>query len=58
MVTQRGDRRLVRLLGIDAPETAKSKGQPGQPFRVRARRHPTERILARCVELDRYGDDR
>ena len=58
MVTQRGDRRLVRLLGIDAPETAKSKGQPGQPFSARARRHLAARILERCVELDRYGDDR
>ena len=58
LVDRGKDRRLVRLLGIDAPETSKSRGQPGQPFSVRARRHLSDRILGRCVELDSYGDDR
>ncbi len=58
LVVAAGDRRLVRLLGIDAPETSKTKGQPGQPFSARARRHLAGRILNRCVRLDGYGDDR
>ncbi len=58
LIAHGDDRRLVRLLGIDAPETSKSKGQPGQPFSARARRYLAERILSRCVELDGYGDDR
>ncbi|MDJ0809711.1 MAG: thermonuclease family protein [Desulfobacterales bacterium] len=53
-----GRRRLVRLVGIDAPETSKTKGEAGQPFSVRARRHLTDRILERCVQLDAHGDDR
>lgn len=51
-------RHLVRLLGIDAPETSKTKGTPGQPFSVRSRRHLADRIRNRCVQLQIYGDDR
>ncbi len=58
LVDVNGARRLVRLLGIDAPETSKTKGQPGQPFSARARRHLADRILNRCVQLDGYGNDR
>ena len=58
LIASGGHRRLVRLLGIDAPETSKSKGEPGQPFSARARRHLADRVLKRCVELDGYGSDR
>jgi endonuclease YncB( thermonuclease family) len=51
-------RYLVRLLGIDAPETAKAKGRPGQPFSVRSRRHLSQRVLGRCVRLEAYGNDK
>lgn len=53
-----GGRHLIRLLGIDAPETSKDKGQPGQPFSSKSRRHLTERVLNRCVVLQAYGEDR
>ncbi len=53
-----GRRRLIRMVGIDAPETSKTKGKAGQPFSVRARRHLAGRILDRCVQLEAYGDDR
>ena len=43
LLTYRDERRLVRLLGIDAPETSKSRGQPGQPFSARARSHGNDR---------------
>ena len=49
---------LVRLLGIDAPETSKSRGQPGQPFSARSRQYLTRRILNRCVQIEAYGVDR
>lgn len=58
LVSQANGRHLVRLLGIDAPETSKAKDQPGQPFSARSRRHLAERVLNRCVELTAYGDDR
>ncbi|MDJ0803869.1 MAG: thermonuclease family protein [Desulfobacterales bacterium] len=58
LLTYRDERRLVRLLGIDAPETSKSRGQPGQPFSARARSHLAARITGRCVTLESYGDDR
>ena len=49
---------LVRLLGIDAPETSKSRGQPGQPYSARSRQYLSKRILNRCVQLEAYGNDR
>ncbi|MBL0715354.1 MAG: thermonuclease family protein [Desulfosarcina sp.] len=51
-------KRLIRLLGIDAPETSKTRGQTGQPFSSRARRYLTRRIQDRCVQLKSYGTDR
>ncbi len=51
-------RRLVRLVGIDAPETPKQRGQPGQPFSQRARRHLAALIRDRCVQLETHGEDR
>jgi endonuclease YncB( thermonuclease family) len=58
LVSHAGGRHLVRLLGIDAPETSKDKGQPGQPFSARSRRHLATRVLDRCIRLQTYGDDR
>ena len=55
LVSLAGGRHLVRLLGIDAPETSKERGQPGQPFSSKSRRHLTDRILNRCVGLQIYG---
>jgi len=51
-------RKLIRLLGIDAPETAKGKGKPGQPYSRKARRHLADLILKRTVILIAYGEDR
>jgi endonuclease YncB( thermonuclease family) len=58
LVAASDGRHLVRLLGIDAPETSKRRGQPGQPFSQHSRRHLTARILKRCVDLEVYGKDR
>ena len=49
---------LDRLLGIDAPETSKGKGEPGQPYSRAAQRHLADLILNRTVTLAVYGEDR
>jgi endonuclease YncB( thermonuclease family) len=49
---------LVRLVGIDAPETGKSKGDPGQPYSQAARRYLAQLVLNRCAELVFFGADR
>jgi endonuclease YncB( thermonuclease family) len=58
LISDPSGRGLVRLLGIDAPETSKSRGQAGQPFSARSRRYLAGRILNRCVQLEVYGVDR
>lgn len=35
----------VRLVGIDAPETSKKKGKPGQPYSQQAKKHLAGLIL-------------
>ena len=50
--------KTIRLLGIDAPETSKGKGEPGQPYSRQAQRHLANLILDRSVTLEVYGRDR
>jgi len=45
----------VRLVGIDAPETSKQKGSPGQPYSQKAKKHLTSLILNRTVDIKGYG---
>ena len=52
------ERKVIRLLGIDAPETAKGKGEPSQPYSQKARQHLAGLILNRTVTLAVYGADR
>jgi endonuclease YncB( thermonuclease family) len=58
LVSGAGERNVIRLLGIDAPETSKGKGEPGQPFSNQARRYLAGLILDRTVTLAVYGEDR
>jgi endonuclease YncB( thermonuclease family) len=58
LVSGSGERKVIRLLGIDAPETSKAKGEPGQPYSKKARRHLSDLILNRDVTLLAYGEDR
>ena len=58
LVAGAGQRRVVRLLGIDAPETSKAPGEPGQPYSRKARQHLADLILNRSVDLLAYGEDR
>jgi micrococcal nuclease len=49
---------LVRLVGIDAPETGKGKGAEGQPYSQAARKYLADLVLNRCVDLVAFGTDR
>ena len=48
---------VVRLVGIDAPETGKGKGQPGQPYSRKARKYLMALALDRQVRLVFHGMD-
>lgn len=58
LVDGHGRKRQVRLLGIDAPETSKGKGQPGQPYSRKAQRYLAGLVLNRPVTLAVHGEDR
>lgn len=48
----------IRLVGIDAPETSKSKRDPGQPFSQVATKHLAALVLNKAVSFKTYGTDR
>ena len=58
LVSGSDEHKVIRLLGIDAPETSKGKGKPGQPYSKKARRYLSDLILNRDVTLVVYGEDR
>lgn len=58
LVAGAGGRRVVRLLGIDAPETSKGRAKPGQPYSQKARQHLADLVLNQPVALTVYGRDR
>ena len=45
----------IRLVGIDAPETAKGKRKPGQPYSQRAKKYLAGMVLNRVVDVKGYG---
>ena len=51
-------RRVIRLLGIDAPETSKGKGEPGQPYSKKSRQYLAGLILNRAITVISFGNDR
>jgi len=51
-------RERIRLLGIDAPETSKGKGEPGQPYSRKSQHYLADLVLKRTVTLKVYGRDR
>jgi endonuclease YncB( thermonuclease family) len=58
LVVGAGRQQVVRLLGIDAPETSKGPGKPGQPYSRKAQQHLAGLILDQSVRLAVYGEDR
>ncbi len=53
----RGIELKVRLAGIDAPETSRSKRDSGQPYSRQARRYLAGLVLNKIINVDRYGFD-
>ena len=57
-ILRQGDKVRVRLVGIDAPETSKSKRDPGQPFSQKSKQHLAGLVLNKQVFVKSYGQDR
>ena len=53
----RGIELKVRLAGIDAPETSKSKRNTGQPYSQQAKRYLCDLVSDKIIVVDRYGLD-
>ena len=45
----------IRLVGIDAPGTAKGKGKPGQPYSQKAKKYLAKMVLNKVVDVKGYG---
>ena len=45
----------IRLVGIDAPETAKGKRKPGQPYSQKAKKYLAGMVLNKVVDVKGYG---
>ena len=57
-VVGNGKKEIIRLVGIDAPETSKKKRQPGQPFSQKSTKYLASLVLKKMVEIKSYGQDR
>jgi endonuclease YncB( thermonuclease family) len=57
-ILDQGQKIRVRLVGIDAPETSRSKRDPGQPFSQKSKKHLAGLVLNRSVSVKSYGKDR
>jgi micrococcal nuclease len=49
---------IIRLVGIDAPETSHSKHEHGQPFSQQSKKYLTELVLNKKVDIQGFGQDR
>jgi len=49
---------MVRLVGIDAPETSRKKREPGQPYSQKAKKYLAGLVLNKTVDIKAYGLDR
>ena len=45
----------IRLVAIDAPETAKGERNPGQPYSQRAKKYLAGLVLNKTVDVKEYG---
>jgi micrococcal nuclease len=48
---------IVRLVGIDAPETSKKKNEPGQPYSRKATQYLAGLLLNKIITMIEYGID-
>ena len=49
---------IVRLVGVDAPETSRKKHEPGQPYSQQATQHLNSLVLNRNADVKTFGTDR
>ena len=56
-VIQRKRDTIVRLIGIDAPETYKRDKMPGQPFSRKSHKLLSRLVLGKVVRIRSYGTD-
>jgi endonuclease YncB( thermonuclease family) len=49
---------IVRLVGIDVPETSKKKNEPGQPYSRKATKYLANLVLKKTITIKEYGTDR
>ena len=57
-VVSNGHKEIIRLVGIDAPETSKKKREPGQPFSQKSTKYLASLVLNKMVDIKSYGQDR
>jgi micrococcal nuclease len=50
--------KIIRLVGIDAPEISHKKREPSQPFGQAATKYLAGLVLNKTVEIKEYGQDR
>jgi endonuclease YncB( thermonuclease family) len=53
-----GNTTYILLVGIDAPETSKKKGEAGQPFSQKSKKYLASLVLNKFVEIKDYGTGR
>jgi endonuclease YncB( thermonuclease family) len=56
-VTDNGNDKTIRLVGIDAPELSHLKHLPGQPFSMKAKEYLAALVLNKEVQIKFYGED-
>ena len=57
-VVGNGKDEIIRLVGIDAPETSKKKRQPGQPCSQKSTKYLARLVLNKMVNIKSYGQNR
>jgi micrococcal nuclease len=57
-ILDHGEKVRVRLVGIDAPETSRSKLDPGQPYSQKSKKHLAGLVLNKAVAVKSYGRGR
>jgi endonuclease YncB( thermonuclease family) len=57
-VVGNGHKEIIRLVGIDAPETSKKKHEPGQPFSQKSTKYLASLVLNKSVDVKSYGTGR
>ena len=57
-VVGNGHKEIIRLVGIDAPETSRKKSEPGQPYSRKATKYLASLVLNKTITIKDYGTDR